>query len=213
LRLQDDEHRRLARELHDNTAQNLAALGMNLQIVQDEACSTLTADARQILSESINLADQCIRELRTFSYLLHPPVLDDLGLGPALNWYTNGFARRSGVHVELLIPPNLERLPSSVETVIFRVVQESLINVHRHSGSKLARIRLVSGRGELVLEVEDEGHASKASRPCWEPGLGIAGADERLRDLGGRLELDQTPAGGTIIRATIPVHSAKLIQG
>jgi signal transduction histidine kinase len=213
LRLQDDEHRRLARELHDTTAQNLAALGMNLQIVQDEACSTLTADARQILSESMNLADQCIRELRTFSYLLHPPVLDDLGLGPALNWYTSGFARRSGVHVELLIPSKLERLPASVETAVFRVVQESLINIHRHSGSKVARIRLVSGRGELVLEVEDEGRASKASRSCWEPGLGIAGAEERLRELGGRLELDQTPSGGTIIRAMIPVRSAKLIQG
>jgi len=142
LSVQDDERQRLARELHDSTAQNLSALGMNLSGLLDEAPETLSSHARLVLAESIKLADQCIEEIRTFAYLLHPPVLDVLGLESALKTYVGGFERRRGIRVELMIPPHLGRLPKSVETAIFRIVQESLVNIHRHSGSQVARICL-----------------------------------------------------------------------
>src|SRR5207245_4303626 len=122
LRVQDEERQRLARELHDGTAQSLSALGMNLSLLRDQASATLSSQARLTLSESVDLADQCIREIRTLSYLLHPPVLEALGLESALKTYVDGFVRRSGICVELMIPPDLGRLPGPVETAIFRIV-------------------------------------------------------------------------------------------
>ena len=152
LQLQDEERRRLARELHDSTAQNIAALGMNLGIVE-QASAALDEGARKALSESVTLANQCIRELRTFSYLLHPPVLDDLGLSSALAWYIEGFTRRSGIAVKLEIAADLGRLPQELELMLFRIVQESLTNIHHHSGSRTATIRITRYAKEIVMQI------------------------------------------------------------
>lgn len=142
LRMEDEERRRLARELHDSTAQLLAALSMNLAVV-NESAEVLMPRTQGALAESVTLADQCLREIRTVSYLLHPPDLDELGLQFALPRYVHGFGQRSGINVELKVSPDLGRLPQVVETAIFRVVQESLTNVHRHSASSTASIRLI----------------------------------------------------------------------
>lgn len=211
LMLQDEERRRLATELHENTAQTLAALGMTLGSLKYDAAKTLSSDTRRLLSESVDLADQCIKEIRTFAYLLHPPSLELLGLESALSSYVEGFARRSGIPVDLVIPPDLERLPASVERAMFSIVQESLTNIYRHSGSKIARIRLTRVPGEVVLEVVDEGHGlppdlSNPPGSALQPGVGIAGMKERLRELGGRLELVGSQPRGTTVRATLPVH-------
>ena len=135
LRLQDEERRRLARELHDSTAQLLVGLGINLSVV-NESAGALEPRARATLAESRTLADRCLREIRTVSYLLHPPELDDLGLECALASYVDGFVQRSGIQVDLDVAPDLGRLPQEAETALFRVVQEALSNIHRHSGSQ-----------------------------------------------------------------------------
>jgi signal transduction histidine kinase len=200
LTLEDDERRRLARELHDTSAQLLAALSMNLSVV-NESAEILNARSRAALAESINLADQCLREIRTVSYLLHPPELDELGLDSALSSYIHGFTQRSGIRVEVEVSPDLGRLPQAVETTVFRVVQESLTNIHRHSNSRTARVRLVREPLNLVLEVEDAGVGIREGAFL---GVGIASMRERVQQLNGRLEIVSQP-GGTIVRATIPL--------
>jgi PAS domain S-box-containing protein len=204
LRLEDEERRRLARELHDTTAQWLAALSMNLSVVSESA-EVLKPRAQASLAESVALADQCLREIRTVSYLLHPRELDDLGLESALSRYTDGFVQRSGIRIELDISPGLGRLPEAVETAIFRVVQECLTNVHRHSGSSTARVRLIRIASNLVLEVEDRGRGIGHDATS---GVGIAGMRERVKQLDGRLEIS-SHSGGTSVKATIPVPSSE----
>lgn len=200
LSLEDEERRRLARELHDTTSQSLAALCMNLSVVSESA-GALNPRAQAAIAESAALADQCLREIRTVSYLLHPPELDEPGLQYALSRYVDGFIQRSGIQVEIEVPPELGRLPQVIETTIFRIVQESLTNVHRHSGSDTARVRLAKDRSNLVLEVEDAGAGIRAGAPS---GVGIASMRERLQQVNGRLETISRP-GGTVIRATIPL--------
>jgi signal transduction histidine kinase len=200
LRLEDQERRRLARDLHDTTAQMLAALSMNLSVVSGSA-DVLNPRAHASLEEAATLADQCLREVRTLSYLLHPRELDDWGLTPALTRYIDGFIQRSGIQVEVDVSPDLGRLPQDVETAVFRVVQECLTNIHRHSGSRTARLRLIRDPSHLVLEVEDAGHGIGQDAPS---GVGIASMRERVQQLNGRLEIDSRP-GGTTIRATIPL--------
>jgi PAS domain S-box-containing protein len=211
LQLQDEERRRLARELHDSTAQNIAALGMNLGIV-DQAAGALDAGARKALGESLSLANQCIRELRTFSYLLHPPVLDDLGLSSALSWYTEGFTERSGISVKLEIAPDLGRLPQEMELMLYRIVQESLTNIHRHSGSRTATIRIARHAREVVMQVSDQGHGisghvSDGFLNLARTGVGIAGMRERVRQMGGRLEIRSRPSG-TDVEVVAPIGDA-----
>jgi signal transduction histidine kinase len=209
LELQDEERRRIARDLHDSTAQNLAALSMNLSILQRQAAQ-LEPDARALLAETRAFADRCAQELRTTAYLLHPPLLDELGLAGAVRDYADGFADRSGIRVDLELPPGLERLPREVETTLFRVMQESLTNIHRHSGSPTASIRFQRSKGEISMEVRDKGNGLAAP---VEPGaagglegvgVGIAGMRERLRQLGGRLEI-HSGGGGTTVCATLPI--------
>jgi two-component system sensor histidine kinase UhpB len=176
---QDDERRRIAQELHDSTAQNLAALAMNLARM-DLQVNTLDASSRQVVAESIQLANRCMQEIRDFSYLLHPPTLDDYGLISALRGYADGFALRTGVRVELDLPGDLRRLPRDAETALFRVVQEALTNVNRHSGSPVARIRLLREPDSLVLEIVDEGRGFPAAtlengRSGSRAGLGLKG--------------------------------------
>jgi signal transduction histidine kinase len=206
LRLQDEERRRLARELHDSTAQSLAALALELAVV---GRSPLSPRGRSALDEAERLADQCARELRTLSYLLHPPLLDEMGLAAALRGYIDGFSKRSGVEVILDMPEDIQRLPREVETTLFRIVQESLTNVHRHAGSPTAHVRLALEPGAIRLEVADQGRGLVPHETNGTPdlehdlGVGIAGMKERVRQLGGQLELDSTDTGVTV-RATLP---------
>lgn len=208
IELQDAERRRISRDLHDTTAPGLTALVANLALVNKSA-SSLNKKAREALAESLDLARQCSREIRTVSYLLHPPLLDEMGLTSALRWYSEGFAKRSGVRVELDLPPKLARLPQDVETALFRIVQESLTNIHLHSGSPTARIRMMRDGNETVLEVKDEGKGMPttnrgASQGKVEVGVGIAGMQERLNQLGGRLEISSR-GEGTTVRAVLPL--------
>ncbi len=208
VQLQDEERRRLARELHDSTAQNIAALGMNLGIV-DQAAGALDAGARRALAESLALANQSIRELRTFSYLLHPPRLDDLGLSSALAWYIEGFTERSGIGVKLEIAADLGRMPRELELMLFRIVQESLTNIHRHSGSRTATIRIARHPKEVVMKISDQGHGMPFNlnggvRSPAQVGVGIAGMRERVRHMGGRLEI-RCRKSGTDVEVVAPL--------
>jgi PAS domain S-box-containing protein len=209
LRLQDEERRRIARQLHETAAQGLAGLAVNLSIVKASAAD-LSPRARACLSESLELAEQCSRDIRTLSYLLHPPLVDEAGLAPALRWYTAGFARRSGIEVRVDVPPEFGRLPSDLELTLYRIVQEALTNIHRHSGSKTARICLQRRPKELVLTVADEGHGfpsaalEMAGPENADIGVGIPGMRERLRQLGGQLHI-QSGSRGTTLTANVPL--------
>jgi len=211
LQSQDDERRRIARELHDGTAQNIAAIALILRRLS--GLPEARADKIQkALEESLDMVDRCLSEMRTLSYLLHPPLLDEIGLAPALRWYVNGFTSRSGIEVSLRISAEVGRLSAEAETALFRVVQESLGNVHRHSGSKTAAIRLRRTVGEIVLTISDRGagmdtmSSAKAGDDIHSLGVGIAGMSARLRQLGGKLEVRSSDRG-TIVRAVLPQSS------
>jgi signal transduction histidine kinase len=214
MHAQDDERRRIAQLLHDTTAQDLVALKMRLAQLQRTA-NQLSETDRGALTESIALADQSITEIRTLSYLLHPRFLDEAGLLSALRWYAAGFAERSGIRVDLELPEDFERLPLDTETALFRIVQESLINIHRHAGSETAAIRLQRDAGMLVLEIEDRGRgipdaSLKDIRSGGRgAGVGIAGMRERMEELGGHLEISSTEHG-TTVRTRLPLvqHAA-----
>ncbi len=210
LRSQSEERRRIARELHDSTAQNLAGLAMNLSLVA-RAAATLDPKTRQRLTDSLRLTEQSCRELRTLSYLLHPPELEDGNLWSAVRWYAEGFSARSGIRVDLTVPKSAKAgcLPGEVEATLFRIVQESLANIHRHSGSRRARIRLGRDKSGVTLVVRDEGRGipttarhAKGEMPL---GVGIAGMRERVRQLGGQIAIDST-ARGTCVTVTLPVR-------
>jgi len=208
LRIQDDERRRLARELHDSTAQSLAAVMPNLSLVQQSA-ARLSEKARKALSESLHMTEQCLQEIRTISYLLHPPLLDELGLSAALKWYVDGFAKRSGIGVTLDIPQELGRLPEDIETTVFRVVQEGLTNVYRHSGSPSAAVLVARTTSELSVEIRDGGKGMPAETAgpgsmASQLGIGIAGMRERVAQFNGSLRI-QSGERGTVIMATIPL--------
>lgn len=207
-RLQDDERRRLARELHDTTGQNLAALKMNLSAMQ-ESPAMQDPRARKALSESRELAELCIREVRTLSYLLHPPLLDERGLAFALRLYAEGYSERSGVAVEIDIPGAFGRISQELEIACFRLAQECLTNIHRHSGSPTARIRLEKTDSEVRLEVSDAGRGFPAGsvREREGHGLGIQAMRERAGQLGGHLEIDSSSTG-TRVLAVLPLSSS-----
>jgi PAS domain S-box-containing protein len=205
LQLQDEERRRLARELHDSTAQTLTGLSLNLALIKERAVLATDPVASEALAESIDLAGRALGELRSISYLLHPPMLDEAGLPKALSWFVDGFARRTRIRVDLEISPGFDRLPRDLETALFRVAQESLANVYRHSGSTTARVRLALDSGWVTLEIEDEGKGFSAERfenGAGAPvalGVGIRGMRERLRELGGRLEIKSGKTGTRVI--------------
>lgn len=203
LRLQDEERRRLARELHDSTTQSLAALNMKLSALN--ATAQLHPQKREaLLAEGLALAKNIERELRTHTYLLHPPLLDERGLDAALHWLTDGFAVRSGISVDLdLEDLPSERLPEAVELAIFRVVQEGLSNIHRHSRSSTAGVHLRRDAGSMVLEIWDAGIGLPKNIDKI-GGVGIAGMRERLAQIGGTLQMNSTKAG-TTVSAKIPL--------
>jgi PAS domain S-box-containing protein len=213
LRVQDEERRRLARELHDSTAQTLSALSLNLALVKQRAVLAMDAKASEALAESIELAGRATDELRNISYLLHPPMLDETGLPNALRWFADGFARRTGIRVDLEVPSEFDRLPKDVETALFRVAQESLTNVYRHSGSSTAAVRLALDSGWVTLEARDKGKGlpgealDKRTGAPITLGVGIRGMRERLHQLGGRLEIESGKIGTRVI-AVAPILSS-----
>ena len=214
LQLQDQERRRIARELHDSSGQILAALGMNLTVAQSGNDNT-DPRAAKALQESIDLVQELSRELRTISHLLHPPLLDEVGLASGLRSYLDGFTERSKIHVDLEIPENLGRLPQDLETAMFRIVQECLTNIHRHSQSPVARIRVARFDNQISLEVEDRGKGIPPEKrqvlnSDGTAGVGIRGMRERLRQLGGSLEINSTEKG-TVVVARLPVASPSLM--
>ena len=208
LRSQDAERRKIARDLHDSTGQVLVALAATLGQLRNVVPST-NRKARRLISQSEALADQCIREIRTLAYLLHPPMLDESGLEDAIRDYVEGFVKRSGIRVKLEVSPDPGRLPREVELSLFRVVQESLTNIQRHSGSHQARIRIVSNAKRVTLEISDKGRkiprgGLKSARGFTSGvGVGIPSMYERVQQVGGRFEIDSGGVG-TTIRVTVP---------
>jgi signal transduction histidine kinase len=204
LTLQDEERRNIARELHDSTAQVLAALSLNLAAVEAER-GVLSENAGRAMDESIDLAQEISSELRTLTHLLHPPLLDVAGLASALRWYVLGFAERSGIRAELELSEEVGRLPRDVETAIFRIVQESLTNVHRHSESEWARVAVTRSGVDIRVEIRDRGKGipSKGASPGAPLGIGIQGMTERAAQLGGELEIVSSENGTSVV-ATLP---------
>ena len=209
LHLQDEERRRLARELHDSAGQTLAALSMKLSPLANGG--DRFSDSDRAIKESLELIGELSKEVRTISHLLHPPLLDEVGLSSALRLYLEGFAERSKIKAELEIPNDFGRLSSDVETAVFRVVQECLTNIHRHSGSAVARVLISRVNHDLRVEVQDEGKGISTHKR-WEmempgkAGVGIRGMQERVRQLGGSLEISSPKNGkGTVIVARLPV--------
>lgn len=208
MNLQDQEHRRIARELHDSEGQNLSVLLMSLSKLK-RSSSNLDSESQAMLSESIEIANQCLRDIRTLSYLLHPPLLDEFGLISALHWYVEGFSERSGIAVNLKVPPMLNRLPAEMETSLFRLVQEGLTNIHRHSGSDRASISLEEHGKNLNLRIEDYGRGMDVSKlnannGARATGVGIAGMRERARELGGTLHIE-SDKHRTLVSVTLPL--------
>ena len=211
MNIQDQEHRRIARELHDSEGQNLSVLLMSLSKLK-RSCMKLDHESQSMLSESIEIANQCLRDIRTLSYLLHPPLLDEFGLISALHWYVEGFSERSGIAVNLRVPPVLNRLPGEMETSLFRLVQEGLTNIHRHSGSDRASICLEQDGRNLKLFIEDYGKGMDVSKLNGKngnhlSGVGIAGMRERARELGGTMHIESGKRR-TVVSITLPLPAS-----
>jgi len=210
LRLRDEEQRRLARELHDSVGQLLAAISMNLDIVSTEA-HKLSAAGATCLTDNASLVQEVSREIRTISHLLHPPLLDEAGLASALRWYTEGFAERSKIKVDLEIDANFGRLPNDMEIAVFRIIQECLTNIHRHSESEEASISIARDGERVLVQVQDKGvgipaEKQRALNGAGRIGVGFSGMRERLRQLGGTLEV-QSDGKGTTVNAALPLAS------
>lgn len=209
MRVQDEERRRIALELHDSVGQNLAALGMTLARLEDDAKHDPTRFSESI-KDAKDMIQKLTQEIRTTSYLLHPPMLDELGLRSALRWYTEGLAKRSELSIEVNIPDDLERLAPEMELAIFRLVQESLTNIHRHSGSKTAVIRVAREGDKIYAEVQDRGTGMSQERfaevQSQTVGVGIRGMKERVRQLCGELTIDSN-VFGTKITAVFPIST------
>jgi PAS domain S-box-containing protein len=212
---QDEERRRIARELHDSAGQNLAALGMTLAGLENDAKRDPTRLSKSI-KDAQDLIQVLTREIRTTSYLLHPPTLDASGLASALRWYIDGLAERSGLSIQLNVPDNLERLAPEMELAIFRLVQECLTNIHRHSGSKTAVIRISREPDKICAEVQDHGKGMSRERlaevQSQGVGVGIRGMRERVRQSHGELTVESN-ALGTKITAVFPAKTPAAKDG
>ena len=206
MTIQDEERRRIARELHDSAGQTLAVLGMSLAQLVRKA-EVIAPELAKEGKEIEEVVQQLHREIRTTSYLLHPPLLDETGLRSALHWYVQGVGQRSGMAIDLSIPEDFGRLPAEMELAIFRVVQECLTNIHRHAESKTARIRVAREKARVCIEVRDEGKGISPERlaeiQSRGSGVGIGGIRERLRQFHGEIEIESN-ASGTTVSATIP---------
>jgi len=201
INTQDQERRRLARELHDSVGQYLVALKIDLELLHISQLPFSEKKAEHLLSEALLLTDQCLTETRSIAHLLHPPVLDEIGLPLALRAYIDGYEERTGIHTQLDISTGCDRLSPDVETTIYRMVQEGLSNIHRHSGSPTAEIRLAREGAFVILEISDHGFGIPSDRlPLCNSrravvGVGLAGMRERVRQLGGHLQLHSNDQG------------------
>jgi len=210
LKVQDEERRKLSRDLHDSAGQTLAALRISISLLEQKWKEEPSKMA--LFSDASKLADQAIEEIRTMSYLLHPPLLDEVGFACAAEWYIQGFAKRSGVNVSLDIATDLPRLPMSIEVALFRVLQESLTNVHRHSGATKVTVCFRRQFEQIILEVRDNGCGIPAERlvrlreASAETGVGLAGMRERMNELNGKLEME-SDGHGTTMRAIVPLFA------
>ena len=213
LRTQEEERKRIGRELHDSLGQYLAMLKMNLDLLEG---SPDIAASRDQIAQCVRLAEESMREVRTISYLLYPPMLEEVGLKSAIPWYLEGFSTRSNVQTSFEIDSNFGRLSRDVELALFRVLQESLTNVHRHSGSPIANVRLTLTNGNVVLEVKDQGRgiSGKHSDGDWHTslGVGVRGMNERMRQLGGKLEISSS-SNGTLVTAVVPTKQPPMAAG
>jgi PAS domain S-box-containing protein len=213
LQLQDAERRKFARDLHDGLGQYLASI----KIFLDSAMSAgvTPQEQREMLAESVSIVERCLAETRTVSHLLHPPLLDEAGLASAIQWYAEGFSERSGISLELDLPPDLGRLSSEVEITLFRVLQEGLTNIHRHSHSSEARVKIAIQDGSIRMQIGDSGRGIPQEllrewREMRAPlGVGMAGMLERARDLGGSFDV-QSAASGTTLTIAIPLSESDL---
>ncbi|PYV83525.1 MAG: hypothetical protein DMG93_08335 [Acidobacteria bacterium] len=205
MHVQDEERRRIARELHDSLGQYLAAAKINLEVL-----SAGKNNGNGHLHEAQHLIDRAISDIRTLSHLLHPPLLEEAGFGSAARWFVEGFGRRSGIAARLRMPAKLDRLPSELETTLFRILQEALTNVHRHSGSRDVEVRLTVYRSVVTLAIDDNGKGiprdvlERFGKSGVNLGVGLAGMRERVKELGGRLEIESDKSG-TRLRAIIPI--------
>jgi PAS domain S-box-containing protein len=206
LRSQDEERRRIGREMHDSLGQYLSVLKLKL-----ESMAAPEANSSE-MNSCIDLLDCCLKEVRTVSYLLYPPMLEELGLKSAVQWYLAGFSKRSGIQTDFQVPEDFGRIGRDAELVLFRVLQEALTNVQRHSGSTTAAIRICTTYNSVVLEVQDYGNGLPSvlferGGQDWmgSAGVGLRGMSERLQQLGGALDVSSSPAG-TLVRATVPVE-------
>lgn len=210
LRLQDEERRRLGRELHDGVGQLLAGAKMSL----DRFTSDPASGTEQRLIDCKRLIEESIAEVRTVSYLLYPPLLEEIGLSSAAEWYVDGFRHRSGIQATFAAPADFARLPGDIELVLFRVLQESLTNVHRHSGSATAAVTLQLENNAIILEISDSGKGLNPTIPNSSDdvdnafGVGLRGMKERVRHVGGSLDLISS-SRGTTVRATVPIPSVQ----
>jgi PAS domain S-box-containing protein len=211
LQLQDEERRRIARELHDSVGQLLAAISMNTETIKAES-EKLSPAAAEALFHNSRMVDEILGQIRTISHLLHPPLLDEAGLASALDWYVNGFSQRSNIDVSLNMPNELGRLSRELELTIFRVVQESLTNIHRHSGSTTASIQITCEDGRLSLQIRDTGKGMSPTKAIalktGASGVGLRGMRERLAQVGGDLTL-QSDSNGTLVTAILPFDGAR----
>jgi PAS domain S-box-containing protein len=214
LTIRDEERRRWARELHDSVGQLLVGITMNLSILQRQLDGAGPIDAK-FLSESMHLTNEALQEIRTLSYLLHPPMLDEVGLASALRWFASGFSKRSQIEIDLEIPESLGRFPRDLEIAAFRIVQETLTNVHRHSGSSTAKINIWRSTNQLRLKVEDQGKGmilpafGKDDRENAILGVGISGIRERVRQLGGQMQI-RSGEWGTAVEVVFPLEESEL---
>jgi PAS domain S-box-containing protein len=215
MQIRDNEARALARELHDSAGQLLAALSINVATVKSQAHKLDEAGAKAV-TENLLLIGQLNTEIRTMSHLLHPPLLDELGLRSALRWYVDGFSERSNVKVELEIASDFSRLSTALETAVFRIVQECLTNIHRHSGSKTAVIRIRRESGQIVVVAQDSGKGISPDKmqviTGGRSGVGFRGMVERIRHLGGDLKI-QSNGEGTVVTASLPLELANVVSG
>lgn len=212
LQMQDEERKRIARELHDSVGQLLTAITMNNASLSAESAK-LTPPAAQALISNESLVAEVLRSIRTISHLLHPPLMDEAGLPSALGWYVEEFSQRSGIQVTLDCDPDIGRLPTEMETAIFRVVQECLGNVHRHSGSRTALVELHIKDGRIHLRISDEGRGitlerQKEMKAGARGGVGLRSMQERIARLKGEFSI-HSDGKGTTIKTILPVPSQK----
>jgi PAS domain S-box-containing protein len=204
LGLQDAERRRIARELHDSLGQYLTGLKIDMDMLRQ------SPHREELWSQADELLARCLTEVRTLSYLLHPPMMDEAGLVSAARWYLQGFGERSGIKVNFETGDDLDRLPDAIELALFRILQEGLTNVHRHAGASAAEVRILRDAEQVVLEIKDNGHGipeevlSRFSETGASVGVGLTGIHERVRELGGALHVESGNSGTSLV-ITIPV--------